>query len=524
MAELKALLRRFRAAEARKSNWWTYYRDAQEYLAPQFETFTERTPGDDERGQGRIFDSTPQAALMKFASNMQSSFVPPMKRWIKLVPGNAIAPEDEKAAAKSLEDITDALFKALSNSNFDTQIAESFLDLGIGTGALMVLKGTPQEPLRFVAVPLSEIFFDEGAFGRVDAAFRRFEVPIRAIKDTWPDAKIPDAWVSAQKQRPEAKRKLIEATVPAEVEIVSKQTGKKIKVQGYKHIVMDTGGQHKLVEREQESSPWVIFRWAVKPGEIYGRGPALMALSDIKTINKTKELILKNASMAVSGAYTVADDGIINVRNIRVTPGALIPVTSNPGGVNGPTIAPLPRTGDFNVGQLVIGDLRNSINEIMFADPLGPIDLPVKTATEVSIRQQELAKRSGSAFGRLQFELITPLVNRILFILEEFDLVNLNQFRVDGRFIDIQHISPLAQAQDQEELVNIERFLAILINNFGPETALSLLNAPGVIKEIGELLNIKEELLPDPAQLQAQAQQLVEGVTQLAQQEGAIEG
>jgi hypothetical protein len=36
-------------------------------------------------------------------------------------------------------------------------------------------------------------------------------------------------------------------------------------------------------------------------GEIYGRGPLLTALPDIKTLNKTLELLLKNASLAVAG-------------------------------------------------------------------------------------------------------------------------------------------------------------------------------------------------------------------------------
>ena len=132
---------------------------------------------------------------------------------------------------------------------------------------------------------------------------------------------------------------------------------------------------------------------------------AVNALPDIKTLNKTKELVLKNGSLAVSGAYTVVDDGIINVNNVKVQPGALIPVSSNAGGVAGPTIAPLTNGSRFDAGQLIIQDLQNAINEALFANPLGPIDLPVKTATEVALRQQELSQRIGAAFGRLQFEL-----------------------------------------------------------------------------------------------------------------------
>lgn len=502
MSDPKAILKRFRAAKGRKSNWEDTYEEAQEFYTPQFESFTRRNRGTDERGQGRIFDATGEASIQKFVSNIQSSLVPPMKKWINLAPGESIAAEQRDDAAQQLEKITETMFTHLGNSNFDTQVAESFFDLAIGTGALMIQKGDKNTAFKFVAVPLEELFIEEGEYGRVNSVFRKYEMPYRGVEKTWPDANIPRDMQQAFKQQPERRIKLIEATIPRKIDVV-RRDGTKQTVDGYMHVVMDHKGQNVFVEREMESSPWVVFRWSVKSGEVYGRGPALQALSDVKTINKTKELILKNGSMAVAGAYTVADDGIINIRNIRIRPGALIPVSDNPGGVRGPTISALPRTGDFNVGQLILQDLRASINEIMFADPLGPIDLPVKTATEVAFRQQELAKRIGSAFGRLQFELITPLINRLLFILEDLDLVNLNDFRVDGRFIAIEHISPLAQAQDQEELVNIERLVALLGQTFGPQLALGMLNPNNLVKEIQNLLSVKTDITAPPEQIEA---------------------
>ncbi len=33
-------------------------------------------------------------------------------------------------------------------------------------------------------------------------------------------------------------------------------------------------------------------------GEVYGRGPLIAAMPDVKTLNKTVELVLKNAALA----------------------------------------------------------------------------------------------------------------------------------------------------------------------------------------------------------------------------------
>jgi hypothetical protein len=243
----------------------------------------------------------------------------------------------------------------------------------------------------------------------------------------------------------------------------------------------------------------------------------LRALPDIKTINETKKLILKNASKSISPPRTVVNDGVVDMRKIRFDSDTVIPVASNAGGVAGPTIATLESGGRFDVAQLVIDDLKASINDAMFAKPLGDIDLPVKTATEIALRQQDLAKRIGSAFGRLQFELVKPLVRKILFILERSGLVDLGPFRIDGSFIDIEVVSPLAQAQEEEEFIAITRLLEFLANVYGPQSVLLITDPLEVIKASGDLLNVRESIIR-PAE---QIQELVEKAGQAAQQTGA---
>ncbi len=114
----------------------------------------------------------------------------------------------------------------------------------------------------------------------------------------------------------------------------------------------------------KKMSPWVISRYMKVAGEIYGRGPLITALPDIKTLNKTKELLLKNASLAVAGVYTAADDGVLNPNTVKIVPGAIIPVARN-GGPQGPALLALPRSGDFNVSQLIINDMVQNIKRIL---------------------------------------------------------------------------------------------------------------------------------------------------------------
>ena len=69
----------------------------------------------------------------------------------------------------------------------------------------------------------------------------------------------------------------------------------------------------------------MTFRWVKGAGELYGRSPVMTALPDIKTANKVVELILKNASIAVTGIWLADDDGVLNPANIKLVPGSIIP-------------------------------------------------------------------------------------------------------------------------------------------------------------------------------------------------------
>lgn len=488
------IIKRFKQAVSRKTNWDEVYRDALEYSAPHRESFDDTVPGLEKQGKGKVFDSTAVSAMNKFAANLQSSLVPPMQKWIDLAAGASV--EDPKNFSEQLEEVTKVFFATVHASNFDTQIAESFLDLAVGTGALLVQKGADiRNPLMFTSIPLSELYLEEGAFGSITTAFRKTKIQVRNITTQWEDAKLTKELKEKLEEKPDEDVIVVEGTFPAKVKLLNKTTKKVEEIDGFKYVVVEEATKEILVERDQRSSPWVIFRYSVMPGEIYGRGPLLSAMPDVRTINKTKELLLKKASIDIFGMYTAEDDGVINIQNIKFGPGAIIPVGSN-GGPRGATLMPLQSSGNINLAQLVIEDLRKSINDIMLVDPMGPIDLPVKSATEISLRQQELVKRIGSAFGRLQYELLSPLVNRVLDLLDEQGLIDIGGLRVDGNIIAIEHISPLASAQGEEDFTAMRRYAEFLTQTFGPQMAMALMKPDKMSQEAARKLKVPEKLIP----------------------------
>ena len=87
----------------------------------------------------------------------------------------------------------------------------------------------------------------------------------------------------------------------------------------------------------------------------------------------------------------------------------------------------------------------------------------------LDIDSRELAKRIGSAFGRLQTEVLVPILKRVVFILTRRGL--LQPIKLDGREIEIKFLSPLAKAQDGEDLMSVQQAVAFVLQTAGPDQA-----------------------------------------------------
>jgi len=478
LGSVDQLIQRFDAAKARKMPWISHLRECYEYSLPQRETFSQQSKG--AKKNTAIYDSTAIIGVQKYASRLQATLVPPWRRWSILAPGSEIAEEEKESVQKELDKQTEIIFDHINHSNFATQCHESFLDLAISTGAMTVKRATKggSSMLEFDAVPLAEVFPEEGPNSSIETVWREHSIPARHIDRLWPGAEISSTLAKKVQEKPDVKVSLIEGTVYEP------------KSDMYYMCVIEVKEKHICFTEEYEVSPWIVFREMVVPGEVLGRGRIMQVLPDIKTANKITEFSLRNAALAISGIYTAQDDGVINPYTMKIAPGMVIPVGSNDS--SNPTLRPLDRAGDFNVGELILSDLRDRINKALFADPYGNTKQPVKSATEMSLRSQELLMDAGSAFSRLQSEFIEKIIKAVVYILKEEG--KLGDFKVDGREVTIKHTSPLARAQDQEDLLAMQQFMEMGAG-FGPEVFALGAKVEDTVSWIGKKLGIEQKLL-----------------------------
>ena len=217
--------------------------------------------------------------------------------------------------------------------------------------------------------------------------------------------------------------------------------------------------------------------------------------------------------------YTAADDGVLNSNTIQIKPGAIIPVARN-GGPQGESLRPLPRSGDFNLTQLEINELTQSIKRILLDESLPPENMSARSATEVVERMKELSQNLGSAFGRLINETMIPLVSKMLEVMDERGIITL-PLKVNGLEVKISPVAPLAMAQNMDDIQNVLQY-AQIAQQAGPEGAMSI-KVGDMLDYVAEKLGVPQKLRPTPQERQMMQQQMQQQAMAMQQQQMAQE-
>lgn len=488
LGNMKELLNRMKAAKATWNLWRSLYQEAMDFAAPQRSTFHEFSPG--QRKNRHIFDSTAIVGLEQFANRIQHSVLPPWRKWMALEAGSLVPEEDKKEVAGELEVATETFFKHLNHSNFVTELTPSLSDYGLGTGAIMVEEGQfgEEDALKFSNVPLAELYIED-----LKNVWREQEIPCGKIQDNWPEAELPTSIVSMVQNDPLKKIKILNGMVH------------NLQDKKYYHLIIYEKEEKLLFSQAFDTQRLIVFRWHVTPGEVYGRGPILQVLADIRTLNKVKELTLQNAAIQMVGLYTGVNDGIFNPNTVQVVPGAIIPVGQN--GTQNPSLQALPRSGDIGLSSFVIEDMKTNIRKSLFVEPLGDLQDSVRSATEMMLRNQEMLKQAGAALGRLKTELVEPFVAACVDILSSRGVIA--PIVVDGKDVSLKQTSPLAKAEDQEDFQSSQVWFNSVVELgqlLGPEAILGTVRVEELAGYWADKLGVPEELIRSKAERKTMAE------------------
>lgn len=499
-----ALCKRADRAAQKRSAFGALMREVYKLAMPERDGWTSYGDGADRAPD--VYDSTAMVATTRFANRLQQALFPPFQRWSGLqLPPELASNDGAQELQVDLEEATNRFFRHIHASNFAASVNEWAHDLAAGTACLLIENGrlatrrTRAPLLRFMAFPSAKVAFDEGPFGGVEGVF--FDQTLRAslIARTYPDhATLPEPIREAMAKTDD----------DPEVELLQ-TTYYDPQEDRFRFEVLHKASQERFVSRTYRTMPWVITRWTKAPGETHGRGPLLQALPDIRTVNKLTELMLMAGSFQAMPAWTVLDDGVLNVGTARIVPGALIPVRSN-GGPSGPSLKPLEGPGNFNVSEALLEKLTTRIRQVMFDNPLPPEVRPGVTATEITERARQFQADTG-AFGRLQADAVVPIVLRGIDILEEAGEFADPKFRglldaLQNEAIRVRPSSPLAQAQDMADAHAVMSFVqdSASLGELGARMLRAGIDPDRAGRFLAERRGVPHSLIPTTQELQAE--------------------
>ncbi len=502
--DAETIIKRFDAAKSKRSVWESHWQECYDYALPRRDGAVSED-ADGGKKQQRLFDATAGDAVEQLAASLMSELTPAWSRWFNIIAGKC-ALDDEMLHEQNkdkLEKSAEILQYHFDRSNIIVELHQCFLDLAtIGTACLL-LEEAPlghRSAFKFTAIPMIEVIFEEGINGRLDTTFRKSKLTKSQLQMRFPDAKLPDDIVNNDngKNIIDDDYSVIEAVCPDNNGIYQ-----------YIAILCDhMGGDRNpiiLANGKYNQSPFINFRWIKAPGEEYGRSPMMKVLPDVKTANKVVELILKNATIAVTGIWQADDDGVLNPATIKLVPGAIIPKAVGSSGLQ-----PLKSPAEFNTSQLILEDLRKRIRHGLLADQFTPIESPRMSATEVIERSTMMSQQLAATYGRLQAELLLPLAERAISILKRRgEIANIN---LDGHMADIEIISPLAQKQRQRRATAVTNWLQAT-TAIGPQAA-AMINAVEVTKWLANIYDIPAKLLNEIPEINI-ADDLMDDIDQL---------
>lgn len=466
---VEEITKKFKDAQDIRSNWESHWQECYDFVIPQRNGFGQISNAGSKRQQ-KIYDATAIHAVDDLAASMLSELTPPWSKWFHLYPGTDVPEDKRELVANELDKANKVLQSHFDQSNFAVEIHQCYLDLvTAGTASLLFEESKPGEfsAFQFTAIPLHQLYLCETETGSLNATFRILKLSTEQLQNRFGE-KVYSFIDKEAAQKSNEKFNVLEAIVPCQ------------NCFKYYAVLTMQSGDVLIEEGHFEQSPFINFRWTKSPGENYGRSPVMRSLPDIKTANKVVELILKNASIAVTGIWQADDDGVLNPANIKLVPGTIIPKAVGSAGLK-----PLEMPGNFDVSQIILEDLRIRIKQALLADGLKSVSSTM-TATEVLERSQETFKKMGATYGRLQSELLTPLIKRAYAILRRRgEIVDLP---LDGKIVALKYTSPLAKSQSQKDIQVITSWIKETLH-YG-DTASSVVNMPKAARMIGETLGV----------------------------------
>jgi hypothetical protein len=516
----KDLLKRFGKLVTQRQTWESHWQEVADYMMPRKADVTKQRSKGDKRSE-LIFDSSPLHAVELLSASLHGMLTNPSTPWFSLRFKN-VDTGDADEANEWLQDTTEKMYDAFNRSNFQQEIFELYHDLITFGTASMFIEEDADDIIRFSTRHIGEIYISENNKGRIDTVFRKFKISARAAILQFGEKNVSNALRGTAMKDPYEEVTILHVVYPRENYDPKKKDAKNMP---FASCYIELDNKHEVSQSGFNEFPYVVPRYLKASFEIYGRSPAMTALPDVKMLNEMSKTTIKAAQKQVDPPLLVPDDGFI------------LPVRTVPGGLNfyragtRDRIEPLNIGANNPLGLNMEEQRRNAIRDTFYVNQLMMQNGPQMTATEVVQRNEEKMRLLGPVLGRLQSELLRPLIDRTFAILLRKKIFRQAPQFLAGQDIQIEYVSPLAKAQRSSELQSVMRAIEIFGSLSKISPVFDHIDIDALVTYLADIVGVPAKVLNSQAQVNAirqkkqqemMQQQQMQQMQQIAQAGGAV--
>lgn len=471
----KQCAHRWQSLKDERSSWMPHWQEISEVLLPRAGRFlvTDNNKGD--KRHRAILDNSGTRALRTLSGGMMAGMTSPARPWFRLTTKDPKL--DEAYAVKEWSSKVTTLMQMVFNqSNTYRALQMAYEELGaFGTTAVVLLDDF-ESVIHCMPLTIGEFALATDARGNVNTLYREFRLTVSALVAEFGYGNVsPEVRKLYDKGEYDEWVDVVNAIEPRDYRNPSAKDAKNMP---YRSVYFESRTADKtyggvLRESGFNQFPVLAARWNVTGGDIYGTGPGMEALGDLRQLQQ--EQFYKSKAIALQ-----ADPAIVASADMRNQEANLVP-----GGViyadNVAQVQAIRAAYEVNLrlDYLVqdIQDTRRRIDEAFYKDIFLMITgMPASqraTATEIAERHEEKMLMLGPVLERLNAELNDRLISMTFDRLVRVGLIPPVPQELEGVDLNVEFVSILAQAQKAVATNSVDRFTQNLgqLIAFKPEMA-----------------------------------------------------
>lgn len=452
------------AAFSRQQAWWSDWAEVGDYVLGSriWRSWAQASVPGYYRPSDLVIDDTAQEALETLANGLHGMGTSRASRWAYLYPHDPMLRES-RAAMRWVDDATEVIYSDLNNpaSGFHSAIHMLYVDGGgIGTGILY--SDDTQDVMSYHTRSIMECALSEGPNGRVDTLYRKFRMSAADCVLRWGERVLSDTELTAFREgKTLPDRTILHATLPRDVrnpEIVSRANlpWASIYMDAERRTLLEEGGYHEF--------PWHVFRWSVRTGDIYGVGPGLQHLPEIRMLNEMRRTLLVSSQKVADPVLDVPEDTYMG--QLQTMPGGLL---FRRRGRADDIIRPVQTGAQPDWAARLVEQQRNWIRHAFYNDAFDITSdsdgQNVKAAFTMQRREDRLRRLAGP-FSRLDQDVLQPLIARTFAAKARRGQLPPLPPEMRGRPVRllVDYLTPVARAQRANEADDTRQWLELVAN------------------------------------------------------------